>query len=475
MTLVASAASAIVSMGALTRGAPVQSPYKPTHHAEEEDYQDLPQGITQDSDACSQSLFPISQSELAEQEEQEGSEVTDHLSRHSTEIVPEEPEPADIIAQLGIKVRDFAYESKLPRIAAYKPASRTLASSAAAGDASSLNKRALKRSRPSYSSTDDVFSSSWVSSTAAVGASGSTSNNEPPPAKRARPLERKTTETVEDTCIPEPESTSSRTTPPINQDIASPYTPHKISSPSQAQSQPQFGYFTSQESEDISTPYVTTPSVTPNGSLQWIASTGDTIMDTSAIPASQLDGSQATLAEPELVSFSQLGMPPPPELLGSQSQAPSQSPGTRPLPHVSTPVRPRGRSGMRASTPLTPTPGAGDKSASAHTSSPAPLISISALEAVSLGPSSSPVRRPSNRTRVPPPPAADTLREPTPRYSLRKRSDPPPMVQIRGRRLSATGAASKTAHETRTAERGAPPRTAVSRSPAKKRRGKSRG
>ncbi|KAG7449480.1 uncharacterized protein BT62DRAFT_686448 [Guyanagaster necrorhizus] len=160
-----------------------------------------------------------------------------------------QPQPEDL-AKLGIKVRDFAYESKLPPIPPFrrKPLQQGLLKSP----------KRLRRFGQEDVDDEDVFSVD----------------------KRPR-LQRVDTEPV----IEEP----------VSQRIAA-YSditrlPPLLLPPSRA------SVNDSQESE----PYIDTPLVTPNGSLNW------RVKDTSSIPASQLDTvSQATV--PDLISMTQLGL-----------------------------------------------------------------------------------------------------------------------------------------------------------------------
>ncbi|KAK0461988.1 uncharacterized protein EV420DRAFT_1242894, partial [Desarmillaria tabescens] len=160
-----------------------------------------------------------------------------------------QPQPEDL-AKFGIKARDFAYESKLPPIPPFrrKPPQSGLMRSP----------KRLRRFGEEDVDNEDVFS-----------------------AGKKPKLQRVDTEPV----IEEPPSQRM----PAYSDIT------KLPPLLLPSSQPPI--YDSQESE----PYVDTPLVTPNGSLNW------GFKDTSSIPASQLDtASQATI--PDLISMAQLGL-----------------------------------------------------------------------------------------------------------------------------------------------------------------------
>ncbi|KAF8812223.1 hypothetical protein BYT27DRAFT_7239775 [Phlegmacium glaucopus] len=178
------------------------------------------------------------------------------------------------LASLGIKVRDFAYESKLPPIQPIYRHPRQVQPA--------VVRTALKR-QSTETGQDDPFSQSSSQ-----------------PETSQKKLERTSTEPA----IPPASETPARTLGLTNMDdFDHEYDSLQIDSqqpnmypdfPSHSQTPPSI--FESQESE----PYVDTPLVTPNGSLQWPAP------DTSEIPRSQLD-TEPQITAPEPLSYSQLG------------------------------------------------------------------------------------------------------------------------------------------------------------------------
>lgn len=171
----------------------------------------------------------------------------------------------DAMAKLGIKVRDFAYESTLPKV-------RTIHTHV------QVQPGPMKRTRGEGEAKESSSSS-----------------------KKAK-LERMITE-------PDIQSIN----PPVrargfaNLDDYEPETESQLIGVSSQQSdwpssQPPPTYFDSQDSE----PHIDTPLVTPNGSLQW------RVLNNSSVPASQLDAAlQNTL--PELFSY---GPPQPKDRTG---------------------------------------------------------------------------------------------------------------------------------------------------------------
>ncbi|KAG6830332.1 hypothetical protein H0H92_001267 [Tricholoma furcatifolium] len=182
------------------------------------------------------------------------------------DIDPQSPSHAQLLAELGIKVRDFAYESKLPPLQPYRvrqlqPALRTL--KRARGDGEDEGTTSSKKSK----------------------------------------LEREDTEPV----IVQPETYTYPIRPrflPFNEARLPAFSLQQsqfvdFSQPS-GSSQPLPALIVESQDSD----YVATPLVTPDSSLQDIAVTAN---DT---PSSQLDTeSQAT--DPVLLSYSQLNMPDP--------------------------------------------------------------------------------------------------------------------------------------------------------------------
>ena len=171
----------------------------------------------------------------------------------SVKAASEQPSAA-LLASLGIKVRDFAYESKLPPIQPIYRHPRQIQPA--------VVRTTLKR-QWAESGEDDYFSQSSSQ-----------------PETSQKKLERTSTEPA---IPPVPDSTDIDEYDDFyadSQPLANKYP--------ESQQMP-LSIFESQESE----PYVDTPLVTPKGSLQW------PVADTSNIPASQLDAeSQSTDLEP---------------------------------------------------------------------------------------------------------------------------------------------------------------------------------
>jgi hypothetical protein len=170
----------------------------------------------------------------------------------SVKAASEQPSVA-LLASLGIKVRDFAYESKLPPIQPIYRHPRQIQPA--------VVRTTLKR-QWAESGEDDFFSQSGSQ-----------------PETSQKRLERTSTEPA---IPPVPDSTDT-------DDYDSLYTDSQQPNNFPESQQMPLSVFESQESE----PYVDTPLVTPKGSLQW------PVADTSDIPASQLDAeSQSTALEP---------------------------------------------------------------------------------------------------------------------------------------------------------------------------------
>ncbi|KAL0949258.1 hypothetical protein HGRIS_009336 [Hohenbuehelia grisea] len=164
---------------------------------------------------------------------------------------------AEELERLGIKVRDFAYESTLPPIAPW------------------VHRQILPSVGPRRENTEPDIEQSQSQSLDDDDELSDVSPNE---------FSRITSWTSRLGKRPRPSIQPSHfATPP--------------------QKQPSLGHF--DESQESA--YIRTPIVTPNGSLQWhdadIASAG---------PASQLDGA-SQIPEPEVMSYSQLGFAPPDE------------------------------------------------------------------------------------------------------------------------------------------------------------------
>lgn len=181
---------------------------------------------------------------------------------------------------------------------------------------------------------------------------------------------------------------------------------HELSSPSQQV--PQFAH--SQESEYE--PYIDTPLITPNGSLQWAAPE----VDISAIPESQMD-TDSQMPPPDIFSYSQMGFDP----LESQSQTDhlsSPSPAREPSQHHHLQLSPPPAIASPHFAILSPGNSSGPFAG--------PSSSLPPSSPVRQSRSRSPRRRPSTSKSEPESPSA-------PRYNLRKRqasspirSQPPP-------------------------------------------------
>ena len=177
----------------------------------------------------------------------------------SVKAASEQPSVA-LLASLGIKVRDFAYESKLPPIQPIYRHPRQIQPA--------VVRTSLKRQWAESGEDDDFFSQ---------------------PESSQKRLERTSTEPA---IPPAPDST----------DIDDNLNDSLYAESQQPNNYPEsqqlpLSTFESQESE----PYVDTPLVTPKGSLHW------PIADTSDNPASQLDAeSQSTAREPASLSLFKL-------------------------------------------------------------------------------------------------------------------------------------------------------------------------
>ncbi|KAG6842047.1 hypothetical protein C0991_003573 [Blastosporella zonata] len=187
------------------------------------------------------------------------------------DIDPQSQRHADVLAELGIKVRDFAYESKLPPVQPYRV--RQI----------QPGPRPLKRLRKDGEEDDgDVFQTSTASENTS-----------------SKKLKLKREDTEPDVSQEQPYPRRDRGFKNINYEPRVP--PWFQSQPSEfSQSIELYQQFESQECE----PYVITPVVTPNGSLQW----PDAVGTTSDIPASQLD-TESQANDPVLLTYSQPGMP----------------------------------------------------------------------------------------------------------------------------------------------------------------------
>jgi hypothetical protein len=271
---------------------------------------------------------------------------------------------AATLASFGIKVRDFAYESTLPPVKPVHLLPRQI----------QPGLRTLKRIRDGE--VEDVLSRPTA---------GSAEKGEGSSPKKFR-LERTVTEPVLETGVP-----PTRARGFANLEEYDPTTDSQLIINSQqsdlAASQPPPLYFESQDSE----PYIDTPFVTPNGSLQW------PVANHSAIPASQLDTSSQEAA-PEPLSYAQLGF--------SQEDEPSQR-------QVS-----RASSSVLSDPPTSPVPFPSDRLPGPSTRTPTRPSPLRFSATASRSSNPSPEPRSAHASPTPP----------TARYHLRKRTvaKPPP-------------------------------------------------
>jgi hypothetical protein len=260
---------------------------------------------------------------------------------------------AAVLAELGIKVRDFAYESKLPPIppVPYVPVQ-------------TIRPRAtqLKRRRDDEESEDDyvgqTLSFDWKVGGTTIGRR---------PVKKPRPVERVPTEPADFEEPPAPSASSLQPTrtaygklprrrlpfpnsvrPRTPTRVASPIASAPVAgpsrlpadaSPSQDESQGE-SQGTSQETEG----WVVTPLATPEGSHAHIEIS-------SAVPTSQLD-TPSRLPPPEDVTYAQLGFTPdnsPSQAVRLGSPSTSRVSPIRPLTSTPTSGTPSGSSQPPAS------------------------------------------------------------------------------------------------------------------------------
>jgi hypothetical protein len=325
------------------------------------------------------------------------------------------PSSSESLAQHGIKVRDFAYESNLPLIPSI-PRVRQFV----------LAARPLKRTKHRAEELDDdVFTvdthSQSQSSTAQPFRMSSQEQGQDPSegnAHRSKPLERKSTEPV---VIPERQrqqlyrhvqypdlsqhASSSQALQKSTRHALTPITPtaNRLSTFSPTPLPfpfPSVSHALIEESQETEQS-TDTPLVTPSGSLTWPTITSD-------VPASELDNNASQLPGVEDTTYSQLGFSSPPsQTLGDNSHAEMASADTldspRPTEPASSPPQP----------PLLPV-----RLPSARASSPpSPSPRNRALQLVlptGLGPSD-----------LPPPISSDApASAPAPRYFLRKHGSP---------------------------------------------------
>ncbi|KAJ6539590.1 hypothetical protein B0H19DRAFT_1179705 [Mycena capillaripes] len=213
---------------------------------------------------------------------------------------PPRPPPADIqpsveaLAALGIKVRDFAYESVLPPIAPFvrpppvrrqiQPGHRTLENAAAGPSTAPDARRTLKRTRRDGTEESDL-GYGFVMGVARAGPE----DGGPKPRK----LQRTETEALllhegsqpprrENALLSLDDEIALRTAaydvfgglPPYDSQSQSQSQPQGYSQQSQGYSQQSQGFPQSQGNSQDTEPLIATPFVTPNGSLQWIDGEG---------------------------------------------------------------------------------------------------------------------------------------------------------------------------------------------------------
>ncbi|KII94997.1 hypothetical protein PLICRDRAFT_33825 [Plicaturopsis crispa FD-325 SS-3] len=330
------------------------------------------------------------------------------LRRKSTEIVlsapgtpppRRPPSPVMTLSQHGIRVRDFAYESTLPRIAPFRPKPRP------------PGPRPLKRMRKTYDGADpdDPFLDLGRPITSTFGRGHGFEGDAD--HKRWKPSVPAVSETT-DYPSQSQESQAEMSQPP-------PFVREGSPSPS---SQPP-RHLSSQDSE----PYVDTPLVTPNGSLQW------TVGNTSDIPASQLDR-QSQAQPPDLVSYSQLGFLPQ-EL---ESQVEDEE-----LQRATSPIRPTSPFAQPFTSPQRTPPGPSNISrAPQHASSPGGASPVhSASPPVSSTPRYDLRKRPAAAEASPHSPSPDRTRRRTQPPAKVAKEDSP--RKGRGTRRKATAGTKK--------------------------------
>ncbi|TCD69246.1 hypothetical protein EIP91_008349 [Steccherinum ochraceum] len=254
-----------------------------------------------------------------------------------------QPYPLESLTKLGIRVRDFAYESTLPPISSTPQF---------VGGA-----RALKRERSTYEDDDNPF---------APPRSLGESRRERSPefgagAKKAKGLARELTEPV-DSQLPPSQPTLARHTGfiEIGQSLSALIPDGEQGGSSQLSTPQRHGFSKGpfarsplggsswvspsqpdQASQESDT-WIDTPLVTPNGSLQW------KVTNTSAISASQLD-TESQVPTAEDVTLSQLGFTPDPSQQYSQNvfhgspESPMGEPSSRHTEHPASPSPSRPR------------------------------------------------------------------------------------------------------------------------------------
>ncbi|KAJ7178912.1 hypothetical protein C8R46DRAFT_1071862 [Mycena filopes] len=312
----------------------------------------------------------------------------------------EEPPSVEALAARGIKVRDFAYESKLPPIRPYRPVPKPVVnavagpSSAPSGSQpqSQPNNRRLKRTRRDGTEEADL-GYGFVMGVARV----APEDGGAPPRK----VQRMTTPELGS------QSQSQGRQPRRENALLNIEEEYDVfGSQSQSQSQSQ-GEAPSSYSQEYSQEYfevnsqgtagIVTPSVTPNGSLQWIGGEG---------PGPRNPSPPLVPTEPVSLQGSTSAVrPPPPE-----SPTPTTSRRASPLPPP--PATP-----PKAAPPATAPLARVHNDLLTRTLSSISTLSSPPSSAPSAGPSTSSTSTVLPRTPTPAPPPS-----PPPRYELRKRT-----------------------------------------------------
>lgn len=342
------------------------------------------------------------------------------------------------LSELGIKVRDFAYESTLPPVPTVYLQPRQIQPSVPKdvndpNDPHYVLEEERKKKVYTFESTrkiertptEPVLESDLL-----------------PPPRRTFPKIKRTDAQLDLGSQSQSQQQSQTHSP------TSHVQPHDITN-TPSGSQPVPGLTTdSQQTE----PWVDTPVVTPNGSLQW--PNEPEVTDTSTVPASQLDSDSQALPVPETVSYSQMGFPQPDSspfgrdsgtrtpLSSNHLQSPAgvHSPGLDDARHVLSttrvsPLNPhrdsergRGRTESRRqsssssprATPLVPTSPVQPSLPHQPNGSPSPTRSPAPVHA--------PTSSAALTSTLPIPSTSSTPRSPSPRYNLRnkRRAESPP-------------------------------------------------
>lgn len=214
------------------------------------------------------------------------------------------PQPSrDELEQLGIKVKDFAYESTLPPIPSYVPRREPPA----------------RQVQPQPSIEKRPYEEHEVSSLPPSHLGRERYGNA---AKRRR---------VEPMSVHEGSEREIPVGSHFQQSFQGFSQESQISTPSRSQPPLVYGG----ESQSQESDWVVTPFVTPNGSMQW------PVQDTSSIPISQLETALQQFNEEVPVSHSQLGFSKPSDIFTENPSSLAHhatAPATESSPHVSPPA-----------------------------------------------------------------------------------------------------------------------------------------